>query len=177
MAFKFRDLIVTLIPKDLRRPFGDCESTSGGCGGGTCDAGSSGTVGSCTSECGCDSTSGGGGGTVGSCTSECGCDSTSGGGTVGSCTSECGGRGILINCGLSDEFLDPLKAIIDPPYLLELRLLLRHAIARSMVAKVAALEAQMVPRSIEDVDQLEKHLNEALTELKQIRQGLLNKKG
>ena len=157
MAFKFRDLIVTLIPKDLRRPFGDCESTSGGCGGGTCDAGSSGTVGSCTSECGC--------------------DSTSGGGTVGSCTSECGGRGILINCGLSDEFLDPLKAIIDPPYLLELRLLLRHAIARSMVAKVAALEAQMVPRSIEDVDQLEKHLNEALTELKQIRQGLLNKKG
>lgn len=117
MAFRFRDLIVTLVPHDLKR--GGGVFTSGG-GLGQCDSTSGGgTVGSCTSECGglgqCDSTSGGG--TVGSCTSECGgfgqCDSTSGGGTVGSCTSECGG-GILTRCGLSDEILDPLTCSSIP---------------------------------------------------------------
>jgi hypothetical protein len=164
MAFRFRDLIVTLVPHDLKR---SGVFLSGG-----------GTVGSCTSECGgqCDSTSGGGGGTVGSCTSECGgqCDSTSGGGTVGSCTSECGG-GIFTRCGLSDEILNPLTPIIDPEYMVELRLLLRHAIARSMVARLDAIEKQMTPRTAEDVDRLEKHLKEALAELQNLRRGMSQK--
>ena len=42
MPFKFKDLIITWIPPDT--------VASGGCGGGTCDAGSQGTVGSCTAE-------------------------------------------------------------------------------------------------------------------------------
>lgn len=143
MPFKFRDLIVTFIPPDIRRGFGDCDATSGGC----------------------DSTSGGCGGT---------CDAGGSSGTVGSCTSECGGgfRDVVVNCGLSDEVLDPLKTIIDPPYLLELRILLRHAVARSMNARLAALEKQMLPTSREDADLLEKQLTEALAQVRQLRQQL-----
>lgn len=101
----------------------------------------------------CDSTSGGCGGT---------CDAGSGG-TVGSCTSECGG--LVANCGQSDEVLNPLRNLIDPQYMVELRLLLRLAIARSQAAKVTAIETSMRPNSLKEVDSLERQLNEALSEL------------
>jgi hypothetical protein len=141
VAFKVRDLIVTVVPSTFNRPgVGDCDSTSGGC----------------------DATSGGCGGT---------CDAGSQG-TVGSCTSECGGRGGIDNCGYSDELLDPLKAIIDPPYLLELRMLLRHAIAKSRVAELESIEAQLAPRTVEDVEGLEKELTAALGELRQLKETL-----
>lgn len=56
--------------------------------------------------------------------------------------------------------------------MVELRLLLRHAIARSAAARLNAIEKQMAPRSAEDVDRLEKHLKEALTELQTMRRGM-----
>ena len=129
MAYKFKDLIVTLIPQ-VRGGAADCDSTSGGCGG-TCDAGS--------------------------------------GGTVGSCTSECGVRSV---CGQSDEVLNPLQGLIDPQYMVELRLMLRLAIAKSQAAKVTLLEAHMRPHSLKELDTLEKQLNEALSELKSDRNRL-----
>jgi hypothetical protein len=142
VAFKIRDLIVTVVPSEFSRPgVGDCESTSGGC----------------------DATSGGcGGGT---------CDGGSGG-TVGSCTSECGGRGGLEGCGFSDELLDPLKAIVDPPYLLELRLLLRHAVAKSRVAELDRVEAHLAPKTVEEVEVIEKQLTTALGELREMKASL-----
>lgn len=131
MAFKFKDLIVTLIPH------GRGIEDTGGCGGGTCDAGS---------------------------------------GTVGSCTSECGGGLFPAGCGQSDEVLDPLKGLIDPQYLVDLRLMLRLAIAKSQASRVAALEANMQPRSVQEVDMLEKRLKETLTGLSEVRQRLQQQK-
>jgi hypothetical protein len=134
MSYKFKDLIVTLVPRG--RGVADCDSTSGGCGG-TCDAGT--------------------------------------GGTVGSCTSECGGRGVI--CGQSDEVLNPLQGLIDPQYMVDLRLILRLAIAKSQGAKVATIEAHMRPNSLKEIDSLEKQLKEALTELSGERERLGQNKG
>lgn len=111
----------------------------------------------------CDSTSGGCGGT---------CDAGSGG-TVGSCTSECGG--LVANCGQSDEVLDPLRNIIDPQYMVDLRLMLRLAIAKSQAAKVPAIEASMRPSTLGEVNSLEKQLNQALSELAKDRSRLEKK--
>jgi hypothetical protein len=130
MAFKFRDLIITWVPGDIH---------ASGCGGGSCDAGSQGTVGSCTAE-------------------------------------GCGGHGLpdMPNCGQSDEILDPLKAYIDPPFLADLRQLLRFALkGRGPNAK--ALEATMKPHSHQELDKLEASLKEALTEVSHQRKHL--KKG
>lgn len=136
MAFKFKDLIVTLVPHGGTH--GDCDSTSGGCAG-TCDAGS--------------------------------------GGTVGSCTSECGGHPEAHGaCGQSDEVLNPIALLIDPPYLAELRLLLRFAVAQSSARKVAALESHMQPHTVKEVDLLESHFKEALSELGHLRTKLQNTK-
>jgi len=66
MAYKVRDLIVTVMPSKLAGRIGDCEQTSGGCDAtsGGCDAGTGGTTGSCSSENEC-----GAGGVIGE-----GCD-------------------------------------------------------------------------------------------------------
>lgn len=112
--------------------------------------------------------SGGSGGTVGSCTSECGP-------TVGSCTSECGPGGVQVGCGLSDEFLNPLAGLIDPPFMVELRLLVRLAVAKSYAGRVKSLEAKMHPHTLREVDHLEEQLKEALTELEAARQQLQTK--
>jgi len=146
MAYKVRDLIVTVIPSELMRRIGDCEQTSGGC-----DATSG----------GCDATSGGcGGGT---------CDA--GTGTVGSCTSECGGRGYEA-CGYSDEVLDPLNRLIDPAYMIELRMLLRHAVATSRSDDLTAIEAQLAPKNREDVELLEGQLTGALAHVRELKGSL-----
>jgi len=140
MAYKVRDLIVTVIPSDALRRIGDCEqtsggcdATSGGCGGGTCDGGSQ--------------------------------------STVGSCTSECGGRGFEA-CGFSDEVLDPLNRLIDPAYMIELRMLLRHAVARSRGEDLVAIDAELAPGSREDIEQLEGRLTEALADVRALKGGL-----
>ena len=111
---------------------------------------------------GCGSTSGG-------------CDSTSGTGTVGSCTSECGGLGGLAGCNHSDEVLDPLDGVIDPEYMVDLRLMLRLALARSLAARVAALEAKLHPQTLQEVERLEGGLKDALAELEQQRKRIQTK--
>jgi hypothetical protein len=134
MAFKFKDLIVTLVPparRGLGEDSGGCDVTSGGCGG-TCDAGSQSTVGSCTSECG----------------------------------------GLVLQCGQSDEVLNPIQGLIDPAYMVDLRLMLRLAIAKTQTNRVATLEAHMQPHTLEEVDLVEKRLADAQTELRAIRQRL-----
>lgn len=92
------------------------------------------------------------------------------GSTVGSCTSE---HPFL--CVVSTEILELTPyAHIDPPYLQELRLLLDHALARSRVVvpggiELEELERQMRPRRIEDIEVLEKHLENALTDLRALK--------
>jgi hypothetical protein len=87
--------------------------------------------------------------------------------TVGSCTSEHDNF-----CIVSTEILELTPyAHIDPPYLQELRLLLDHALARSRVVvpggiELEELERQMRPRRVEDIEVLEKHLENALTDLR-----------
>lgn len=125
MPFKFKDLVVTMVPGS--------NAQSGG--------------------------SGGSGGTVGSCTSECGPNSRPGNG-----------------CGLSDEFLDPLEKVIDPQFMVELRMLVRLAVARSYADKAAAIEAAMHPKTVHELDTLEKQLKEALTEVSEARRQI-NPKG
>lgn len=92
------------------------------------------------------------------------------GSTVGSCTSE--------HDRLCDLSLDILEltpyAHVDPPYLHELRVLLDHALARSLVQRPGGLpleeiESRMRPNRIEDVEVLERHLRAALDELGQQR--------
>jgi hypothetical protein len=135
MAYKVRDLIVTVIPSDQLRRIGDCEQTSGGCDatsggcGGTCDAGSQSTTGSCSSEGGC-------------------------------------GAGGFEACGFSDEFLDPLDRLVDPGYMIELRMLVRHAVARSRSEDLTAIEAELAPKTRSDVELLERHLTSALDDLR-----------
>lgn len=89
------------------------------------------------------------------------------GGTVGSCTSE-HDRLCLLSLDILE--LTPF-AHVDPPYLAQLRILLDHALARSRVVvpnglNVAELESRMRPRRVEDIDLLEKHLTNALEELR-----------
>jgi hypothetical protein len=68
--------------------------------------------------------------------------------------------------------LNPLQGLVDPQYMVELRLMLRLAIARSQATKVAALEARMRPNSLKEVESLEKQLKEALSELANDRERL-----
>jgi hypothetical protein len=110
----------------------------------------------------CDATSGGCGGT---------CDAGSGG-TVGSCTSECGGQ---VACGQSDEVLNPLTKVIDPQIMVDLRLMLRLAVAKSRSSEVPAIEAAMKPNTLSEVESLEKQLNGALADLAKDRKRLEKK--
>jgi hypothetical protein len=80
-------------------------------------------------------------------------------------------------CNLSDEVLDPLTEIINPTYMNELRLMLRLAVAQGRVARLAALEGQMVPQTLQEVEMVEGHLKEALSELDATRQRLMKEVG
>lgn len=111
---------------------------------------------------------------VASCGIGTGC--AGGTGTVGSCTSECG-EGMIDVCNLSDEVLDPLAGIINPRYMNELRLMLRLAVAQGRVARLTALEGQMVPQTLQEVEMVEGRLKEALSELDATRQRLLKEVG
>lgn len=88
------------------------------------------------------------------------------GSTVGSCTSEHDRH-----CEMSLDILELTPyGHIDPPYLHELRVLLDHALARSQVVVpgrvgVEELEQRMRPRSLKDIDILERQLARALEEL------------
>jgi hypothetical protein len=76
-------------------------------------------------------------------------------------------------CNLSDEVLDPLAEIINPAYMNELRLMLRLAVAQGRVARLAALEGQMVPQTLQEVEMVEGRLREALSELDATRQRMM----
>jgi hypothetical protein len=121
MPFKFKDLIITLLPETFHH------GSAMSCGG-TCDAGSQETVGSCTSECG----------------------------------------GIK-PCGMSDELIDPLSKLIDPQYMSELRLLLRHAVQKARIERMSALETQMVPQTLQEAELVEQRLKEALAEVASLK--------
>jgi replication-associated recombination protein RarA len=82
------------------------------------------------------------------------------------------------DCIQSDEVLNPLQNVIDPQYMVDLRLMLRLAIAgKSNAAKVATIEASMRPHSLKEVASLEKHLKDALSKLADDRKRLEKKKG
>jgi hypothetical protein len=113
-SYKFRDLVVTMLPAD-----GGCESTSGGCEGTTTGA-------LCTS---------------------------------GGCLREVAG------CEMSDEILDPLRQLIDPSYMVELRLLLRLAVAKSRGNDTTSMEASMRPNSVQEISSLEAELGRVIADL------------
>jgi hypothetical protein len=126
MAFKFRDLIVTVVPRGRA---GVAESGSG-----------------------------------------CAACSDAGSATVGSCTSECG-----VQCLDSGELVElaPYQ-FIDPPYQLDLRQLLIYGLAKSNVKvpvqnNIHVLEEQMRPRTLEEIEVLEKQLAGALRELQKYK--------
>jgi hypothetical protein len=104
-----------------------------------------------------------------------GCEACSdaGSASVGSCTSECG-----VDCQASDEILEiPPYAYIDPPYLLEIGQMLRHALASRQIAVPeaadrVALEESMRPQTLEEIDALERNLLGALEELRVRRAAL-----
>lgn len=131
MPFKFKDLVVTVIPRETRGSDVAGSGGSGGCGG-CSDAGSA---------------------------------------SVGSCTSECG-----VQCFDSGEVMEltPYRWI-DPAYQLELRQLLVYALTKSNVKTskslpVEELENLMQPRSLDEIEALEKELTSALEELRQQKQ-------
>lgn len=130
MAYKFRDLIVTVVPRGMNDGDG---SGSGGCA--ACSDAGSGSVGSCTSECG-------------------------------------------VQCMDSGEVMDLTPyAVIDPAYQLELRQLLVYALRTSGVEPPVArpikeLEEQMRPRTIGELEVLEKQLTGALHELREEKRRL-----
>jgi hypothetical protein len=99
---------------------------------------------------------------------EGGCDSTSGGcqgTTTGAlCTSE-GCLREAAACAQSDEILDPLRPLIDPAYMVELRLLLRLAVAKSRGSDTSAIEASMRPNSVQEISSLEAELSRVIAEL------------
>lgn len=108
----------------------------------------------------------------------CAACSDAGSATVGSCTSECG-----VACEVSDEIFDLAPYIyIDPAYLLELRQMLRHALAVGEIAVPTAgdaevLEDQMRPRTLDDIDLLERSLTRALEDLREQRAALEQQAG
>jgi hypothetical protein len=124
MAFKFRDLIVTVVPRGR---------------GGVADSGSG-----------------------------CAACSDAGSATVGSCTSECG-----VQCLDSGELFGPYQ-FIDPPYQLDLRQLLIYGLAKSNVkvpvqSQIHVLEEQMRPRTLAEIEALERQLADALRELREYK--------
>ncbi|MGO9232126.1 MAG: hypothetical protein ACLPXM_01895 [Terriglobales bacterium] len=80
-----------------------------------------------------------------------------------------------MNCLDSGEIFELAPYIyVDPPYQLELRQLMLYALTKANVkvpvqSKLQVLEAQMRPRSVEEVEVVEKQLYGALEELKQLR--------
>jgi hypothetical protein len=78
----------------------------------------------------------------------------------------------VLNCGQSDDVLNPLQGLIDPAYMVDLRLMLRLAIAKTQAARIGAIESQMHPRTREDVETLSRQLTEAVAELRQLRERL-----
>jgi hypothetical protein len=98
-------------------------------------------------------------------------EAADGGGTAGGgCTTSC--RGIDdFECGDSGEIVEvgPYAAI-DPAFQLELRQLLLYGLTASAVpvaepTSLQVLDDQMRPKTIEEVEGLEKRLTEALREL------------
>ena len=110
-----------------------------------------------------------GSGSVASGSGGCGGCSDAGSATVGSCTSECNDR---VGCLDSGEVIDATPySFIDPPYQLELRQMLIHALNASNVVipeptRMEVLEDQMRPQSAEEVKTLERQLTGALEQLR-----------
>jgi hypothetical protein len=105
-------------------------------------------------------------------------EAADGGGTAGGgCTTSCGGIDDF-QCGDSGEIIEvgPYAAI-DPAFQLELRQLLLYGLTASAVpvaepSSLEVLDEQMHPRTIEEVEGLEKRLTDALRELGEYKETL-----